>query len=161
MASSASSRVVKNPPANAGDTGRFRFNPWLGRSPGGGNDNPLQYSCLENPMDRRAWWAIVYGVARSQTQLNNWACPLKNQHSYYPEGTQDLPGVSEAVSQWQGCKFVYINNMSSFFCFIHHNAGLGIASSFENCLSSFRALGAIYYPCLSLRHSSIHPTSSL
>ena len=71
MASSASSIVIKNPPANAEDTGRHKFNPWLGRSPGGGNDDPLQYSCLENPMDKRAWWAIVYGVARSQTQLNN------------------------------------------------------------------------------------------
>ena len=39
--------------------------PGLGRSPGEGNDNPLQYSCLENPMDRGAWWATVYGVAKS------------------------------------------------------------------------------------------------
>ena len=38
-------------------------------SPGGGNGNPLQYSCLENPMDRRAWWATVHGVAKSQTRL--------------------------------------------------------------------------------------------
>ena len=43
--------------------------PGLGRSPGVGNGNPLQYSCLENPMDRGAWWAMVHGVAESQTQL--------------------------------------------------------------------------------------------
>ena len=45
--------------------------PGLGRSPGEGNGNPLQYSCLENPMDRGAWQAIVHGVAESQTQLND------------------------------------------------------------------------------------------
>ena len=43
------------------------------RSPGGGNGNPLQYSCLVNPMDRGAWWAAVQGVARSQTRLSHWA----------------------------------------------------------------------------------------
>ena len=56
--------VVKNPPANAGDTGSISG---LGRSPGGGNGNPLQNSCLENPLDRGAWQAPVYGVAKSQT----------------------------------------------------------------------------------------------
>ena len=60
--------VVKNPPANAGDVGLI---PGSGRSPGGGNGNPLQYSCLENPMERGAWRATVYGVAKSQTQLSN------------------------------------------------------------------------------------------
>ena len=59
--------VVKNPPANAGGTGDPVSIPQLGRSPGGGNGNPLQYSCLENPMDRGTWRATVYGVARSQT----------------------------------------------------------------------------------------------
>ena len=59
--------VVKNPPANVGDAGLI---PGLVRSPGGGNGNPLQYSCLENPMDRGAWWAIVHGVTKSWTQLN-------------------------------------------------------------------------------------------
>ena len=54
----------KNPPANAGDASLI---PGSGRFPGGGNGNPLQYSCLENSMDRVAWWATVYGVAKSQT----------------------------------------------------------------------------------------------
>ena len=49
--------VVKNPPANAGDTGDVGSIPGSGRSPGTGNGNPLQYSCLQNSMDRGAWWA--------------------------------------------------------------------------------------------------------
>ena len=53
--------VVKNPPANAGDVNSI---PELGRSSGEGNGNPLQYSCLENSMDREAWQAIVHGVTR-------------------------------------------------------------------------------------------------
>ena len=56
--------MVKNLPANAGDTGDVGLIPVLGRSPGGGNGNPLQYSCLENPMDRGAWRATVYAVAK-------------------------------------------------------------------------------------------------
>ena len=56
--------MVKNLPANAGDTGSI---PGSGRSPGERNSNPLQYSCLENPMDREAWQATVLGVIRSQT----------------------------------------------------------------------------------------------
>ena len=57
-------QIVKTPPANAGDAGSV---PGLGRSPGEGNGNPLQYSCLENPMDREAWWATVHGVTKSWT----------------------------------------------------------------------------------------------
>ena len=57
--------VVKNPPANAGDAGDVGLIPGLGTSPGIGNDNPLQYSCLGNPMDREAWGATVHGVAES------------------------------------------------------------------------------------------------
>ena len=49
--------VVKNPPANVGDIRDVGLIPGLGRSPGGGHSNPLQYSCLQNPMDQEAWWA--------------------------------------------------------------------------------------------------------
>ena len=59
--------VVKNPPANAGDTGDASSIPWSGRYPGVGNGNPLQYSCLENSMDRGDWQATVHGIAKSQT----------------------------------------------------------------------------------------------
>ena len=53
--------VVKNLSANAGDTGSI---PGLGRSPGEGNGNSFQYSCLGNPMDRRSWWATIHGVTK-------------------------------------------------------------------------------------------------
>ena len=59
--------VVKNTLAKAGDIRDSGLIPGLGRSPGGGHGNPLQYSCLENSMDRRAWWATVNGVTKSQT----------------------------------------------------------------------------------------------
>ena len=63
--------VVKNLPASAGDARVVGSVPGSGRSPGGGNGNPLQYSCLENPtMDTRAWRATVHGAAKSWTQLN-------------------------------------------------------------------------------------------
>ena len=62
--------VVKNLPANAGDAGGLRSIPGSGRSPGVGNGNPLQYSCLENPMDT-AWWATVHGITKSWTQSSN------------------------------------------------------------------------------------------
>ena len=59
--------MVKNQPANAGDIRDVGLIPELGRSPEEENGNPLQYSCLENPMDRGAWQATVRGVAKSQT----------------------------------------------------------------------------------------------
>ena len=63
--------MVKNPPANEGDAGDVGSVPGSGRSLGEGNGNPLQYSCLENPMDRGAWWATVHTVTKSQTQLSD------------------------------------------------------------------------------------------
>ena len=66
---------VKNPPASSGDIGDVGFILGWGRSPGGGHGNPLQYSCLENPMDRGAQWATVCRVAKSQT----WLKQLKTQ----------------------------------------------------------------------------------
>ena len=59
--------MVKNLPANAGDIRDAGSVPRSGRSPGEGNGTPLQYSCLENPTDRGAWWATVHRVAKSQT----------------------------------------------------------------------------------------------
>ena len=61
--------MVKNPPANAGDIRDWGSIPGSGRAPGGGHGNPLQYSWLENPMDRGAWQAMVHRVSKSQTQL--------------------------------------------------------------------------------------------
>ena len=61
------SQVVKNPPANVGDIRAVGSIPGSGRSPGEDHGNPLQYSCLENSMDRGAWWPTVHGVAQSWT----------------------------------------------------------------------------------------------
>ena len=64
---------------NVGDLGSI---PGLGRSPGEGNGNPVQYSCLENPMDGGVWWATVLGVAKSLTGLSDWTelnCPLMDK----------------------------------------------------------------------------------
>ena len=73
MAIRRTGTVVKNPPADARDTRDASSIPGSGRSCGGGNGNPLQYSCLENPTDRRAWWAPVNGVTNSWNQLSHWA----------------------------------------------------------------------------------------
>ena len=76
--------MVKNPPTTAGDRETCVQSCGLGRFSGGGNGNPLQYSCLENSMDRGAWWATVHGVAKHWTRLESeherkvkWA-PLKS-----------------------------------------------------------------------------------
>ena len=61
-------QIIENPTCNAGGLGLI---PGSGKSPREGNGNPLQYSCLGNPTDREAWWATVYGVSKSQTQLSD------------------------------------------------------------------------------------------
>ena len=66
--------MVKNPSANAGDARDAGSIPGSGKCPGGGHGNPLQYSCLDNPMNRGAWWATVHGVAKSQAQLSRHTC---------------------------------------------------------------------------------------
>ena len=73
--------VVKNPPANAGD---FSLIPGLGRVPGGGNGNLLQYSCLKNPMDRGAWWATGNRVAELDMteQLSAHTCVMSGQQDF-------------------------------------------------------------------------------
>ena len=67
--------VAKNPPASAGDAKYAGSVPALGRSPGEGNGNPLQYSCLENPMNRRPWRATVNGVTKNRTWLSYYPPP--------------------------------------------------------------------------------------
>ena len=71
-------QIVKNPPANAGNVGST---PGSGRSPGEKNGNPLQYSCLGNPMDRGTWRAIVHGVTKSQTRLSEWTVTQQRVHT--------------------------------------------------------------------------------
>ena len=73
--------------------------PGWGRSPGGGNGNPLQYSCLENSIDRGAWWVTVLGVAKSQTQLSDYA---HARHSFSPRevcGPAEETNTQEITTQ--------------------------------------------------------------
>ena len=82
----------KEPTTNAGHAGDVGSIPGSGRSPGGGNGNPLQYSCLENPMDREAWWVIVHGVAKSWTRLKRLS-PAQHNLLWASCGPACLPGV--------------------------------------------------------------------
>ena len=72
--------VEKNPPANAGDIGDVGSILGSGRSPGGGNGNPLQYSCLENLMGRGTWWATVHRVTESDMTEHTHACTHTSCH---------------------------------------------------------------------------------
>ena len=72
----ASQMVLVEKKLPLGDLRDSGLIPGSGRSPGGGNGNPLQYSCLENPMDRGAWQAIVHGVAKNQTWLKQLSMPI-------------------------------------------------------------------------------------
>ena len=78
--------MVKNPPANTGDTRYVGSTPESGRSPGGGNGKLLQYSCLKNSMDRGAWQGTVHGTTKSQTRLSMHTHTSKTQkeliHTY-------------------------------------------------------------------------------
>ena len=74
--------MIKNQSANAGDVRDLSLIPGSGRSPGGGHGNPRQYSCLENPMDRGAWWATVHRTAKSWTRLKHL--------STYPQDTGNM-----------------------------------------------------------------------
>ena len=103
---------VKNPPARVGDTGDSGFLPGSGRSPGGGHGNPLQYSCLENPMDTGAWRAVVYGVLvkthHLMQSLSSWFRSWKEKSPCSPSPrwrTRAWPlagpaGCSHAGSHW-------------------------------------------------------------
>ena len=90
--------MVKNPPANAGEEGDTGFIPGLGRSPGEGNDNPLQYSYLENSMERGAWRATAMG-AKSQTRLS--------PHSSMNDTSHDLVD-HEFLADFKGLKRIYL-----------------------------------------------------
>ena len=71
---------VKNPTTNAGDVRHVGSIPESGKSSGGGSGNLLQYSCLENPMDRGAWWATVHRVTKNRTRLSNWTTITTSSH---------------------------------------------------------------------------------
>ena len=87
--------VFKNPPTNAGEVRDASLIPGLGRSLGGGHSNPLQCSCLENPMDRGAWWATVHRVSQSRTRQKQ----LSTSHTHLL-----IPGVHQTPSLFQALR---------------------------------------------------------
>ena len=94
--------VVKNLPANAGDIRDLGSIPRTGWSPQGGHGNPLQYSCLENPRDRGAWWAAVHRVAKSQTQLKRLS--TAGHGGFFSCSMWDLipwPGMEPGSLHWE------------------------------------------------------------
>ena len=85
--------MVKKMPTNAGGTANLDLIPGSGRSPGEENDNPLQYSCLDNPMDRGAWRAAVHGVAKSWTRLSACARASCSWVNYLSHMIGSLSGI--------------------------------------------------------------------
>ena len=90
-----SGTLVKNPLANAGDSGSILGS---GRSPGEGNGNPLQYSCLKSPMDSGAWWATIHGVAKSWTQLERLST-LNALHKKFSQSSSSKTSETASVSR--------------------------------------------------------------
>ena len=93
--------------------------PGSGRSPGEGNGNPLQYSCLENPMDRGAWWATVHGVAKSQTRLSNFFFILVPTLCWPAVGHQALPELSKPQYPYPKLEIQLYELQSAFLLCFH------------------------------------------
>ena len=104
---------VKYPPVNAGDMGLI---PGLGRSPGVGNGNTLQYSCLENSKARGAWWATVTGVVKSQTQLSTHVHTHTHTRNTLGRNSLDILHVFKEDAYW--CPFMPIFFLSKLNIFI-------------------------------------------
>jgi len=112
--------VVKNLPDYAWGVSDVGSIPGLGRFPGGGNGNPFQYSCLENRMDRGAWWATVHGAAKSQAQLSDSA------HSTYSLFFLNWVVFFLLLSckrccifwRWIICQFLHLQILSSILCVV-------------------------------------------
>ena len=108
--------VVKNLPANAGDVRDVGSIPGLGRCPGGVHDNPLQYSCLENPVDRGAWRATVHRVTKSQTWLK-WLS--RQAHTHWNRTTlHNYVNKSDYRIVCNMCIYVFIIICTFNVCFI-------------------------------------------
>ena len=123
---------------NAGDLGSI---PGSGKSPGEGNGNPLQYSCLENPMDGGAWWATVHWVTKSRTRLSDFtfifisltSWPLKSPLVSYMTFSLDTP---EVLLWWLGlCRSVWTSPCESLWCASRNF--LKDRKAFQNIRNSF------------------------
>ena len=97
--------MVKNSPANAGDVRGVGSISGLGRSPGGGHGNPLQYFCLENPLDRGAWRATVHRIVKRWTQLNRLSTHTCMENDAGTPGNKEGEDTSSAfkklIPQWR------------------------------------------------------------
>ena len=106
--------MVKNPPANAGNTIRHRFDPWVRKILWRRNGYPPHYSCLDNSMDRGGWWAAVHRVAKSQTHLNQLSTHTRKTYLvmdmlresdklYFGETPKSLQMVTAAMKLKDAC----------------------------------------------------------
>ena len=117
---------------------RHGFNPWVERSPGVGNGNTLQYSCLGNPMDRGDWWPTVYGVAKSWTQLCDWACTHTHTHTHTP------PVACGSDAQWW-CPEHWVDNTD-------HSSLWNTVGSWKPLVTTFSSTDQ-YVTCLETPYS--------
>ena len=97
--------MLKNAPANAGDRRDVGSIPGMGRSPGGGHGSPLQYLCLENPMDRGAWRATVHGAAKSRSQLSTSTHTFEERERTTSAGEPGTSPSSPGAGPW--CRGVF------------------------------------------------------
>ena len=118
--------MVKNPPANPGDTRDVGLIPGLGRSLGEGNDNPLQYSCLGNPMDRESWRVTVHGVAKNQTGLSDFA------FTFHFHGNSIFSFIRHLHTfLYSGCTNLHSNNSVSGFPFLYTLSSICYLQTFK------------------------------
>ena len=121
------------------------FVPGLGRSPGEGKGNPLQYSFLENPMDRGAWWAIVHGVSKGRTQLSTHTCTVPFHCMYVPHLPYSfisgrplrLFHVLAAVNNVPMNTGLHVSFQITVFVSFRYVPRSGIAGSYGSSISSF------------------------
>ena len=134
--------MVKNPPANAGDINDVGLIPEFRQSLGGSHGNPLQYSCLENPMDRGAWWPTVHGITKSQTQLK-WL------------STQTLFAISSVSSVYLSLLIflpiiliLACGSSSSAFCIMFSACNLNKqGDNIQPCYTPLPILNQSVFPC--------------
>ena len=122
--------VVKNPPVNAGDGRDMGLIPGSGRPAGGGNDYLLQYSCLENSIDRGAWWATVHGATNSDTTEHN--SNNKFNHDIF-----FLPFPSPSFPHMQCMASVPFIHMAPFLPLSAMPVQLATVSTWKSSLSAF------------------------
>ena len=156
------SSVVKNLSAIAGDSGDAGLIPGLGRSPGGGNGNLLQYSCQENPVDRGAWQATVHGVAKSWTWLSNIAYTHTHTHThthkseyrglFFKTAFCELAAAAAAAKSLQSCPTLFFGWM--FSCLYTLYKLVYLLPFYYTCTALYANILLLYSQILSGKHFS-------